>query len=113
MAYHSLPKQYNINEIKGFLHSNSIGVDTLQVHSRLFFLPKQVQVAFPIPCCLTMVCHSFVEKSVTTNCGGFALEHSSKRNRNSFWILFFVQLTVQLSKSSQIYVLKYFISEHV
>ena len=39
MAYHSLPKQYNINEIKGFLHSNSIGVDTLQVHSRLFICP--------------------------------------------------------------------------
>lgn len=49
MAYHSLPKQYNVNEIKGFLHSNSIGVDTLQVHSRLFICPNKFKLHFLYP----------------------------------------------------------------
>ena len=49
MAYHSLPKQDNINESKGFLHSNSIGVDTLQVHSRLFIYPNKFKLHFLYP----------------------------------------------------------------
>lgn len=96
-------------KINDFLRCNSVGADTLQVHSRLFICLNKfrcILLYFPIPCCLTMVYHSFIVTNISTHYGGLALEHSLRQEgpRLFFWILFFIQLTVKLPKSSLIHV---------
>lgn len=113
MAYHSLPKQDNINEIKGFLHSNSIGVDTLQVHSRLFIYPNKFKLHFLYPAVWQWFVTASLKKVLRLTVGVSLWNTRARETETLSGLLFFVQLTVQLSKSSQIYVLKYFISEHV
>lgn len=103
------PNKITLMKINDFLRCNSVGVDTLQVHSRLFICLNKfrcILLYFPIPCCLTMVYHSFVVTNVSTHYGGLALEHWLRQEgpRLFFWILFFIQLTVKLPKSSLIHV---------